>query len=728
MYEGNVDVYLVPAAGGQARRLTWHPAVDIARGFTPDGKAVLFSSPRQCFTSRYTQLFTVPLLGGMPTQLSIPHAVQASFSPDGQQIAYTPLADRTVQWKHYRGGAHSQIWIFHRDDHHVDQIPQTADRANDLDPNWVGDTIYFRSDRKGEYNLFVYDTQTQAVKQLTKYKDFPVLNVAAGGGRLIYERAGYLYVFDPGSGASTRLKIGVASDLPDTRPRYVKAAGKQIRNSDISPSRRAGRAGVSRRDRHRSGRKGRPAQSDRIAGGARPLSESGRPTAGRSPGSPTKGASTGCTSARRTARAEQKSTTPAGPASTRIPSGRPTAKRSPISTTRRRCIGSIWTAARGEDRLAASLWARVCSRCRARPGRPIRVGSPTRWAIGPAIARSTSMTWTRPVAAGHRRPERCGRSGFRRRRQVPLLPGLDRRRPRQPVVLQPGRRGHAFMRRSIYLVVLRKGVPSPLRRESDEEKPADKTDRQSGPTKPKPRMTKPREAANPTRPAEVGRSTSMGSSSGSWPCPSRRQLLDLRAGQAGRCSTSTRATRRKRSPLKSPSRATLKRFDLSKRKSETDPLRRRRLPPQRVSGKKALVFSPPESWSIVELTAPPPSPGKGKLKIDAIEVRIDPPAEWRQMFDEAWRINRDYFYDPGMHGADWPAVQEEIRRLSAAPGHADDLYRVIRWMLSELAVGHSYLMPGRAARRARGRFPAGCSGPITKSPTAATVSRRSTAD
>ena len=133
---------------------------------------------------------------------------------------------------------HSQIWIFHRDDHHVDQIPQTADRANDLDPNWVGETIYFRSDRKGEYNLFVYDTQTQAVQQLTKYEDFPVLNVAAGGGRLIYERAGYIYLFDPGSGANTRLKIGVPSDLPDTRPRYVKATGKQIRNSDISPAAR----------------------------------------------------------------------------------------------------------------------------------------------------------------------------------------------------------------------------------------------------------------------------------------------------------------------------------------------------------------------------------------------------------------------------------------------------------------------------------------------------------
>ena len=104
----------------------------------------------------------------MPTQLPIPHASQACFSPDGQQIAYTPLADRSAQWKHYRGGTHSRIWIYHRDDHHVEQIPQPADRANDLDPNWIGGTIYFRSDRNGEYNLFAYDTNAKTVQQLTQ--------------------------------------------------------------------------------------------------------------------------------------------------------------------------------------------------------------------------------------------------------------------------------------------------------------------------------------------------------------------------------------------------------------------------------------------------------------------------------------------------------------------------------------------------------------------------------
>ena len=95
-YDGNIDVYTIAIGGGSPKRLTFHPAPDVARGFTPDGRAVLFASPRHVFTHRYTQLFTVPLGGGMPTQLPIPHAAQACFSPDGQQIAYTPLGDRSA--------------------------------------------------------------------------------------------------------------------------------------------------------------------------------------------------------------------------------------------------------------------------------------------------------------------------------------------------------------------------------------------------------------------------------------------------------------------------------------------------------------------------------------------------------------------------------------------------------------------------------------------------------
>ena len=205
-YDGNTDVFLMSINGGAPKRLTFHPAQDQVEGFTPDGKSVLFSSSRNVFTNRYRKLYTVSTEGGFPKALPIPNGLRASYSADGSKIAYIPIAERFNQWKNYRGGTCSRVWVYDTSDHSVVMVPQPEGRCNDTDPVFVGNKVYFRSDRNGEFNLYSFDPASKQVSQHTKFEDFPIIRLTETAKDIIFEQAGYLHFFEPQSNAVNQVK------------------------------------------------------------------------------------------------------------------------------------------------------------------------------------------------------------------------------------------------------------------------------------------------------------------------------------------------------------------------------------------------------------------------------------------------------------------------------------------------------------------------------------------
>ncbi|HEY3817824.1 MAG TPA: PDZ domain-containing protein [Polyangiaceae bacterium] len=232
--DGNGDVYVVPAAGGEPRRLTYFQGWDTAVGWTPDGKRVLFQSMRA--TPRdLPRLFTVSTDGGFPEELPLPSGTTASYSPDGSRLAYVPFQQWEPAWRKYRGGQTTPIWIADLADSHVTKVPRTD--SNDRYPMWVGNTVYFVSDRNGPYTLFGYDVGSAAVKELVHNPDgLDIRNASAGPGAIVYEQLGELHLFDIATGAQHRVPVTVSADLPQVRPRFEHVSPDQILHAAVSPT------------------------------------------------------------------------------------------------------------------------------------------------------------------------------------------------------------------------------------------------------------------------------------------------------------------------------------------------------------------------------------------------------------------------------------------------------------------------------------------------------------
>lgn len=234
-YDGNTDVYLIPTEGGQPVRLTWHPAPDQVTGWTPDGERVLFTSSRESVPTQESRFYTVNRAGGMEVALEIPRAVAGEISEDGNYIAYQQIGFWDPEWRNYRGGQAKPIWIVDLKTNALKQTPQT-DNERHTNPVWLKNIVYFLSERDYANNIWSYNPATSELKQHTFHADFDVKNLDAGNGQIVYEQGGYLHMLNPAGGQIKRLSIQVRGDFHWARDRWEDVRPAALTNASLSPT------------------------------------------------------------------------------------------------------------------------------------------------------------------------------------------------------------------------------------------------------------------------------------------------------------------------------------------------------------------------------------------------------------------------------------------------------------------------------------------------------------
>lgn len=233
-YNGNYSLYTLPVTGGVPTRLTWSSWADMAQDWTPDGKQILFASDRESGSNRFSQFYTISRDGGMPRKLAVPFGEFASLSPDGTKLAFTTKSRIFRTWKRYRGGMAADIYLY---DLATDQSENiTLNDANDELPMWHGQTIYFLSDRgaSSRANLWAYDLASRQTRQITSFTEVDVRYPGLGGDAIVFLAGDQMYVYDLKTGIQEEVSINLVTDMAPRMP-HPASVSSFMQHFEIAP-------------------------------------------------------------------------------------------------------------------------------------------------------------------------------------------------------------------------------------------------------------------------------------------------------------------------------------------------------------------------------------------------------------------------------------------------------------------------------------------------------------
>jgi tricorn protease len=675
-YDGNTEIYLIPAEGGVPKRLTYTATLgrddvsdrmgpnNICMGWTPDGKHVVFRSRMNSFNDFIGQLFKVSMAGGLPEELPLPRGGFCSFSPDGTKLAYNRIFREFRTWKRYRGGMADDVWTYDFNTKKTVNISNSP--AQDVFPMWHQDTIYFLSDRGKDGRMNLHSVRSDglgATQALTHFKDFDIKFPSLGDDAIAFEKGGWIWRFDLAKQKPARVHIRILEDRPGARGKLY-AASKDVTNYEISND----------GSRALFGARGDVFTVPVKPGATRNLTNTPGVHERNSKWSPD-GKHVAYVSDV-TGEDEIWMVTPDG-------QGKPVQ----LTTGGDNYKFEIYWSPDSKKILWSDRKLRVCF-VDIESNKVTQVTKAKAWEIRDAVW-SPDSKW---IAYSQQEPDAIN--------DVYLFSLADERTHR----VTEGRQGsnspcfsgdgkylffvsnrdfnpifsatewnHAYRDMArIYFAVLAKGTPSPFRTRGEDEaekkkkEPDKSTKAEAGKPTAVPDVKVDVEGIQerilqvPIKPAGYRNLVSVGSTvyyirQGSTDPKPAFQMYDLEA--------------RKETGLGSVSG-----FEIS------------------ADGKK-MIASQDGKYGIIDLPKSPVTISEA-LDLSGMEMNLERAAEWRQIFNECWRQMRDFFYDPDMHGVDWKAMRQRYEPLVEHVSHRADLTYVIGEMIGELNVGHAYVGGG----------------------------------